>query len=98
MVTGGSVVYAGDVIVAPEVRQSHLVYVVRVEGGSDQLAFSSRGEATANAVAYARRAGVNVWLGDGAELGFVRLGCFREVRPSTAAEHRAAAAAAVRVR
>jgi hypothetical protein len=73
----GASVEAGDVVIAPEVRESHLVYVVRVEGSTDQLTYQTRKEATAKAIAFARRLSVNVWYGDHAELGFVPLGCFR---------------------
>jgi hypothetical protein len=77
MVDAGCSVEAGDVVIAPEVRESHLVYVVRVEGGTDQLTYHTRREATAKAIAYARRLRVNAWYGDRSELGFVPLGCFR---------------------
>jgi hypothetical protein len=73
----GSSVDAGDVVIAPEVRDSHLVYVLRVEGGTDQLTYHTRTQATATAIEYARRQKVNVWYGDRAELGLVPLGWFR---------------------
>jgi hypothetical protein len=76
-VNPGALVQAGDVVIAPEVRESHLVYVLRVEGGTDQLTYPTRRAATARAIAYARRVKVNAWYGDHAELGFVPLACFR---------------------
>jgi hypothetical protein len=68
----------GDVVVVPEVRASHLVYVVHAEGGSDQIAYETRAEAAEHATAYARHQQVSAWYGDGSELGFVPLGCFRD--------------------
>ena len=67
----------GDVIVVPEVRESHLEYVMHINGGGDQIAYATRADATAKAVASAQRAGVNAWYGDRRELGLVPLGCFR---------------------
>jgi len=69
----GAVIDPGDVVVTPEVRESHLVYVVRTEGSSDRLVYQTRAEAIATAVAYGERAGVNAWYGDRTELGFVPL-------------------------
>ena len=68
----------GDVVVTPEVRESHLVYAVRVDGSCDSVAYETRKEATAEALAYAQHAGVNAWYGDRAELGFVLLCLSRE--------------------
>jgi hypothetical protein len=67
----------GDVVVVPEVRASHLVYVVHAEGGSDQIVYETRAEAAEHATAYARHQRVSAWYGDRPELGFVLLGCFR---------------------
>jgi hypothetical protein len=75
----GVMIETGDVVIAPEVRQSHLVYVLRIEGGADQITYRTRAEATARAIEYACRRRVNAWYGDHAELGFVLLGCFRRV-------------------
>lgn len=72
-----STLEVGDVIVVPEVRASHLVYVVHAEGGSDQITYESRVEATKHAIAYARHQRVSAWYGERPELGFVLLGCFR---------------------
>jgi hypothetical protein len=66
----------GDVVVVPEVRASHLVYVVHAEGGSDQIAYETRAEAAEHATAYARHQRVSAWYGDRPELGCVLLGCF----------------------
>jgi hypothetical protein len=74
----GFVPEAGDIIVVPQVRESHLVYVVHVEGGTDQLKCRNRADAIAQALASARCAGVNAFYGEGPELGFVLLGHFRE--------------------
>ena len=74
----GSVLEVGDVVVVPQVRESHLVYVVHAEGGSDQLTYQTRNEATAHAIAHARQRRVNAWYGDRPELGLVLLGWFRE--------------------
>jgi len=71
-------VQVGDVVIAPQVRASHLVYVVHVEGGNDQLSYETRAEAVEQASAYARRRRVNAWYGDKLELGFVLLECFRD--------------------
>jgi hypothetical protein len=67
----------GDVVVIPQVRRSCLRYVMHITGEGDQIVCATRAEAAAKAVAYARRAGVNVWYGDRRELGLVRLACFR---------------------
>jgi hypothetical protein len=40
-----STLEVGDVVVVPQVRASHLVFVVHAEGGSDQLSYESRAEA-----------------------------------------------------
>jgi hypothetical protein len=66
----------GDVVVVPEVRASHLVYVVHAEGGSDQIAYGTRAKAPEHAIAYARHQRISAWYGDRPELGFVLLGCF----------------------
>jgi hypothetical protein len=68
-----SVIDTGDVVVSPEVRQTHLVNVVRVDGSREQGVYETRAEATAEALEYARQAGVDAWYGDRAELGFVAL-------------------------
>jgi hypothetical protein len=73
----GGVPEHGDVVVVPEVRRSHLEYVMRINGGGDQIAFATRADATANALAFAQRARVTAWYGDRRELGLVLLGCFR---------------------
>ncbi len=67
----------GDVVIVPEVRQSHLVYVMHINGGGDQLTFQTRGTALTKALTYAKRVGVSAWYGDRRELGCVLLGCFR---------------------
>lgn len=67
----------GDVVVIPEVRQSHLVYVMHINGGGDQIAYPTREAAVANAIAYARRTGVDAWYGERSEFGLVPLGSFR---------------------
>jgi hypothetical protein len=67
----------GDVVVVPEARASHLVYVVHAEGGSDQIAYETRAEAAEHAIAYARHQSGSAWYGERPELGFVLLGCFR---------------------
>ncbi len=67
----------GDVVIVPEVRQSHLVYVMHINGGGDQLAFQTRDAASARALTYAQREEVSAWYGDRRELGCVLLGCFR---------------------
>jgi hypothetical protein len=74
----GSTLGVGDVVVVPEVRASHLVYVIHTEGASDQISYDSRADATEHAIAYARHQQVSAWYGDGSELGFVPLGCFRD--------------------
>ena len=73
-----STLEVGDAVIVPEVRASHLVYVVHAEGGSDQISYETRAEAAEHAIAYARHRGVSAWYGDRPELGFVLLGCFRE--------------------
>lgn len=67
----------GDVVVIPEVRRSHLVYVMHINGGGDQIAYPTRDEAVANAIDYARQTGVDAWYGERSEFGLVPLGTFR---------------------
>jgi hypothetical protein len=80
-VDAGCLPEAGDVVVKPEIRESHLVYVLGVEGGIDQISCATRSDATARALAFARRAGVNAWYGDRPEFGLVLLGRFLDGAP-----------------
>lgn len=54
----------GDVVVWLRELHAGVAYVMHVVPGADQFAYADREEATARAVAYAKRVGVNAWYAD----------------------------------
>jgi hypothetical protein len=52
----------GDVVVHQENREGTLVYLLRTVPGTDQFLLSTREEAVAQAVTFAKRQGVRAWL------------------------------------
>ena len=66
----------GDVIVRIMQRDARTFYVLSVVPGEGQFGYADRQAATAKAVAYAERTGVNAWYAD-SEDRFEVLGEFR---------------------
>jgi LPS sulfotransferase NodH len=54
----------GDVVIREEVRDRRVVYVLHTAPGADQYLLRSREDAVAQAVIWAKRQQVRVWLTD----------------------------------
>jgi hypothetical protein len=65
----------GDVVVTDERQPAALRYALFVKPGQHQFACAGRADATAKALAFAERVGVDAWYAD--DNGFRRLGHFR---------------------
>ena len=55
----------GDIVIGQEKREGRFIYVLHTAPGADQVLLDSREHAVVQAVTFAKRQGVRVWLTDG---------------------------------
>jgi hypothetical protein len=67
----------GDIVVRPETHDGSERFVLRTVPGADQYVVRSRTKALEQAVVFARRQHVRVWLADGAPHRFALVADFR---------------------